>query len=190
MEITNVKLVLLGESNVGKSSIALKFVENAFQEQGQPTVGAALSIQTVQLKDRIVKFHIWDTAGQEKYRSLASMYYKDAKAALIVFDITDEDSFENVKYWVNELRESQSGPAVIAIVGNKLDLEDKRKVNRIQAENYANSCDCIYKEASARTGINIRDIFTAVAERVPSSDDTTDNINLDQLGQTKKNVCC
>jgi Ras-related protein Rab-5C len=189
MEITNVKLVLLGESNVGKSSIVLKFVENVFQEVGQPTVGAALSIQTVQLEDRIMKFHIWDTAGQEKYRSLASLYYQGAKAALIVFDITDEDSFGNVKYWVNELREAKSGPAVIAIVGNKLDLESKRKVDQKEAENFANSCGCIYNESSARTGANIREIFRAIAERVPPSYDNS-NIFIDHEHQPRKNVCC
>jgi len=187
MVIINVKLVLLGESNVGKSSVALKFVENVFQEQVQPTMGASLSIQTVQLVDRIVKFHIWDTAGQEKYRSLASIYYQGAMAALIVFDLTDEDSFENVKYWVNELREAKSGPVVIAIAGNKLDLESKRKVSKIEAEDYAKSCDCLYGEISARTGVNIRNIFTAIAERVPLYEETT-NVIIDSKPTT--NYCC
>jgi len=187
MVISNVKLVLLGETNVGKSSIALQFVDNVFEEQGQPTVGASLSIQTVRLKDRIVKFHIWDTAGQEKYRSLAALYYQGAKAALIVFDLTNEDSFENVKYWVNELREAKTGPVVIAIAGNKLDLESERKVSKVEAEDYAKSCDCLYGEISARTGVNIRDIFTAIAERVPLSEHTT-NVIIDL--EPQKNFCC
>jgi len=182
-----VKVVLLGDTNVGKSSIALKFVENVFHEQGEPTTGSSFSIQTVQLKDRTVKFEIWDTAGQEKYRSLAQLYYQGAQAALIIYDITDKDSFANVKYWVSELRGAKSGPVVIAIVGNKLDLESQRKVPKVEAETFANSCDCIYEEISARTGDNIKDVFTAIGERVPPSVNTT-NVIIDD--SPKKNRCC
>lgn len=187
MASNKVKVVLLGDTNVGKSSIAQQFVENVFRRQGQPTMGASFAIQTVQLKDRSVKLEIWDTAGQEKYRSLAPLYYQGAQAALIVFDITNADSFENVKYWVSELREAKSGPLVIAIGGNKLDRESERTVSKLEAEEYANSCDCIYGEMSARTGDNIRDMFAAIAERSPSVN--TPNINIDDDDRPETNCC-
>jgi len=121
----NFKLVLLGDTAVGKSSSVERFVKNEFFEFQQPTIGAAFLTQSVQLDDFIVKFEIWDTAGQERYRSLAPMYYRGAAAALVVYDITSYDSFRGAKTWIEELQRQGSSDIVIGLAGNKCDLEDK-----------------------------------------------------------------
>jgi len=117
-----VKLVLLGEAAVGKSSLVLRFVNNEFQENKEPTIGAAFLTQKCRLEDKIIKFEIWDTAGQERFHSLAPMYYRNAQAAVVVYDITRASSLDKAKSWVKELQRQASPHIVIALCGNKLDL--------------------------------------------------------------------
>ncbi|KAI5453170.1 Vacuolar protein sorting-associated protein 21 [Naganishia albida] len=117
-----VKLVLLGEAAVGKSSLVLRFVSNDFNENNSPTIGAAFLTQKCRLEDKVIKFEIWDTAGQERFHSLAPMYYRNAAAAVVVYDITKASSLEKAKAWVNELQRQANPNIVIALVGNKLDL--------------------------------------------------------------------
>lgn len=119
---SSVKLVLLGEAAVGKSSLVLRFVNNDFQENKEPTIGAAFLTQKIQLPNRVIKFEIWDTAGQERFASLAPMYYRNAQAALVVYDLTKPTSLVKAKHWVAELQRQASPGIVIALVGNKLDL--------------------------------------------------------------------
>ncbi|KAI5292746.1 Phosphoserine transaminase [Ascosphaera acerosa] len=121
---SSVKLVLLGEAAVGKSSLVLRFVNNDFQENKEPTIGAAFLTQKCSLPARTIKFEIWDTAGQERFASLAPMYYRNAQAALVVYDITKPPSLAKAKHWVAELQRQASPGIVIALVGNKLDLAD------------------------------------------------------------------
>jgi len=122
MKAMQVKLVLLGEAAVGKSSLVLRFVSNNFNENTSPTIGAAFLTQKCRLENRIVKFEIWDTAGQERFHSLAPMYYRNAAAAVVVYDITKAASLEKAKAWVKELQRQANPNIVIALVGNKLDL--------------------------------------------------------------------
>jgi len=117
-----VKLVLLGEAAVGKSSLVLRFVSNDFNEHNSPTIGAAFLTQKCRLEDKVIKFEIWDTAGQERFHSLAPMYYRNAAAAVVVYDITKASSLEKAKSWINELQRQANPNIVIALVGNKLDL--------------------------------------------------------------------
>ncbi|KAH8084689.1 GTP-binding protein ypt5 [Filobasidium floriforme] len=117
-----VKLVLLGEAAVGKSSVVLRFVNDDFNENNSPTIGAAFLTQKCRLEDKVIKFEIWDTAGQERFHSLAPMYYRNAAAAVVVYDITKASSLEKAKAWVNELQRQANPNIVIALVGNKLDL--------------------------------------------------------------------
>ncbi|NXR21610.1 RAB5A protein, partial [Cinclus mexicanus] len=128
-KICQFKLVLLGESAVGKSSLVLRFVKGQFHEFQESTIGAAFLTQTVCLDDTTVKFEIWDTAGQERYHSLAPMYYRGAQAAIVVYDITNEESFARAKNWVKELQRQASPNIVIALAGNKADLANKRAVD-------------------------------------------------------------
>ncbi|KAJ2512555.1 Vacuolar protein sorting-associated protein 21 [Coemansia sp. RSA 1939] len=117
-----IKVVLLGDAAVGKSSLVLRFVNNEFQENKEPTIGAAFLTQKVRLDDSVLKLDIWDTAGQERFHSLAPMYYRSAHAAVVVYDITRAESLDRAKSWIKELHRQASPNIVIALVGNKLDL--------------------------------------------------------------------
>ncbi|XP_013910062.1 PREDICTED: ras-related protein Rab-5B [Thamnophis sirtalis] len=128
-KICQFKLVLLGESAVGKSSLVLRFVKGQFHEYQESTIGAAFLTQSVCLDDTTVKFEIWDTAGQERYHSLAPMYYRGAQAAIVVYDITNQETFARAKTWVKELQRQASPNIVIALAGNKADLANKRMVD-------------------------------------------------------------
>jgi len=117
-----VKLVLLGEAAVGKSSIVLRFVSNEFQANKEPTIGAAFLTQKCRLEDRVLRYEIWDTAGQERFHSLAPMYYRNAQAAIVVYDVTKAASLEKAKSWIKELQRQANPNIVIALAGNKVDL--------------------------------------------------------------------
>ncbi|KAK7463737.1 Vacuolar protein sorting-associated protein 21 [Stygiomarasmius scandens] len=117
-----VKLVLLGEAAVGKSSVVLRFVSNEFQPNKEPTIGAAFLTQKCRLDDRVLRYEIWDTAGQERFHSLAPMYYRNAQAAVVVYDVTKASSLEKAKSWVKELQRQANPNIVIALAGNKVDL--------------------------------------------------------------------
>lgn len=124
-----VKLVLLGDSGVGKSCIVLRFVRGQFDPTSKVTVGASFLSQTIALQDSTtVKFEIWDTAGQERYAALAPLYYRGAAVAVVVYDITSPESFSKAQYWVKELQKHGSPDIVMALVGNKADLQDNREV--------------------------------------------------------------
>ncbi|MBW0517501.1 hypothetical protein O181_057216 [Austropuccinia psidii MF-1] len=120
--LVQVKLVLLGEAAVGKSSVVLRFVQNDFQENKEPTIGAAFLTQKCRLEDKVIKFEIWDTAGQERFHSLAPMYYRNAQAAVVAYDVTKSSSLEKAKTWVKELQRQGNQNIVIALIGNKIDL--------------------------------------------------------------------
>ncbi|KAI8907597.1 ras family-domain-containing protein [Powellomyces hirtus] len=163
-----VKLVLLGEAAVGKSSLVLRFVNNEFQENKEPTIGAAFLTQKCKLDDKIIKFEIWDTAGQERFHSLAPMYYRNAQAAVVVYDITKPASLDKAKSWVKELQRQANPNIVIALVGNKLDLAaTSRGVPAEEASAYAAEAGLLCAEASAKTGDNVMDVFTEIAKKIP-----------------------
>lgn len=167
--VVSFKLVLLGESSVGKSSIALRFVKDQFEDYRESTIGAAFLTQTVSRDDgTTIKLEIWDTAGQERYKSLAPMYYRNAHCALVVYDITEQDSFENAKTWIRELQRHADANITIALVGNKLDLADTRRdVPEEEARKYAEAEGLMFMEASAKTPTNVTELFTAVANKLP-----------------------
>ncbi|GME87976.1 hypothetical protein B5S28_g769 [[Candida] boidinii] len=162
------KLVLLGESAVGKSSIVHRFVKDSFDDLRESTIGAAFLTQTIALDNNVtVKFEIWDTAGQERYKSLAPMYYRNANCALVVYDITQPTSLDRAKSWIKELQRQASPDIVIALAGNKLDLESERSISTEEAQIYANEEKLLFFEVSAKTGENVKDTFKAIAEKLP-----------------------
>ncbi|XP_076822690.1 ras-related protein Rab-5B-like [Clavelina lepadiformis] len=169
-KICQFKLVLLGESAVGKSSLVLRFVKGQFHEYQESTIGAAFLTQTVCLQDTTVKFEIWDTAGQERYHSLAPMYYRGAQAAIVVYDITNQDTFARAKTWVKELQRQASPNIVIALAGNKSDLSNKRMVDHDEAAAYSDENGLLFMETSAKTAMHVNDIFLAIAEKLPKND--------------------
>ena len=163
------KIVLLGETAVGKSSIAARLVRDEFAQNHESTIGAAFLSHTVQVgHEGSVKLEIWDTAGQERYRSLAPMYYRNAVAALVVYDITAPDSVRRAREWMRELKRT-SESIVIALLGNKCDLEDKRAVPRREGEDLAHEEGVLFLETSASTGQNVEEAFKAVAKKILES---------------------
>jgi len=162
------KLVLLGESAVGKSSLVLRFVKDQFDDYRESTIGAAFLTQTVSLEDgSTVKFEIWDTAGQERYKSLAPMYYRNANCAVVVYDITQPASLEKARTWIRELQRQADPSIVIALCGNKLDLAARRQVTEEEAKKYAEEEGLMWGETSAKTGEGVAEIFGALAKKLP-----------------------
>jgi small GTP-binding protein len=132
-------------------------------------VVAAFLTQTVQLDDAAVKFEIWDTAGQERYRSLAPMYYRGAACAVVVYDITNPDSFAGAKSWVKELQRRGDANVVIALAGNKADLESRRKVEFEEANAYAQENGILHMETSAKNANNVKSLFVEIAKKLPKN---------------------
>uniref|UniRef100_G1RDS6 RAB22A, member RAS onco family n=1 Tax=Nomascus leucogenys TaxID=61853 RepID=G1RDS6_NOMLE len=163
-------LVLFQDTGVGKSSIVWRFVEDSFDPNINPTIGASFMTKTVQYQNELHKFLIWDTAGQERFRALAPMYYRGSAAAIIVYDITKEETFSTLKNWVKELRQHGPPNIVVAIAGNKCDLIDVREVMERDAKDYADSIHAIFVETSAKNAININELFIEISRRIPSTD--------------------
>ncbi|KAG6333266.1 hypothetical protein ID866_5818 [Astraeus odoratus] len=179
------KLVLLGESAVGKSSLVLRFVKDQFDDYRESTIGAAFLTQTVTLDDQtIVKFEIWDTAGQERYKCVillhstlgstltprqAPMYYRNANCAVVVYDITQASSLDKARTWIRELQRQADPSIVIALCGNKTDLAPRRQVTQEEAKKYADEEGLMWFETSAKTGEGVSEVFTAIAKKLPLS---------------------
>lgn len=153
------KVVLLGEGRVGKTCLCLRYVQNSFSGDQESTIQATYLDKRLNVGKRSVKLMIWDTAGQERFHSLAPIYYRDANGALLVYDITDRDSFTKVRHWVKELRKIVGKNIVLVIAGNKADMEKKRQVDEAEAEAYALSVGAVHVPTSAKTGKNVEAAF-------------------------------
>jgi len=200
MPVREVKLCLVGDSGVGKSSIVQRFVHDLFNSNTESTIGASFLTKTLIVDDVTYKFQIWDTAGQERYRALAPMYYRGAGAAIIVYDVTQEATYQSVKGWVRELAMHGPRHIVLAIAGNKCDLEDKREVTKLDAHTYSESINAVFIETSAKTSANIPILFREICKRlhseqaVPRRSDSSLQLRqitgMDNQQEVKKRSCC
>eukprot|EP00341_Mesodinium_pulex_P010414 CAMPEP_0116922212 /NCGR_PEP_ID=MMETSP0467-20121206/22123_1 /TAXON_ID=283647 /ORGANISM="Mesodinium pulex, Strain SPMC105" /LENGTH=199 /DNA_ID=CAMNT_0004600491 /DNA_START=18 /DNA_END=617 /DNA_ORIENTATION=- len=190
-----VKVVLLGDTGVGKSSLVLRFVTNNFKPYSESTIGASFMSKMIMVDGKPIKFQIWDTAGQEKYHSLAPMYYRGAAAAIIVYDITRANTFKTLKNWVEELKAQGPQEIAIAVAGNKADLEDQREIESAAAAAYAQEIGAMYLETSAKDDLNVHDIFVQLSQRLPPPPEVDTNVikatsALNQPAQSSSGGCC
>ena len=201
----SVKAVLLGESGVGKTCIIARFINNTFENNIMSTTGASYAGKTMAFEEfggKCIKFEIWDTAGQEKYRALTKIFYKDAGVAILVYDITRKESFDELKdYWYNQIKECAPKNIVIGIAANKCDLYDNEQVSEDEARNFANEIGAVFKLTSASTNQGIEDLFKGVGCKVLdpnySSDDAekknkivlNDDKDKDKNKKKKKGCC-
>ena len=164
------KILILGDSFVGKTNMLKRFLHNDFDSTNKETVGVEFDSKNITLgengKEEIVKAQIWDTAGQERYRSLTKAYYKGAKGALLVYDITRRVTFENIDNWLIDLRTNGDKDILIILIGNKSDLEDKREVSKDEAETKAEQYNTAFLETSAKSGDNITKGFMELIEQI------------------------
>ena len=159
-----IKILTLGDTMVGKSSIVLRFSEDKFDENQFATIGIDFKTKYIKIGEYSVKVLIWDTAGQEKFRNIAKQYYKGANGVLLIYDVTNKKSFERIAYWMNELKDNnQIKELDICLVGNKIDLEG-RVITREEGEKFALDNDIKYFEVSAKTSEGIEELFTSVTK--------------------------
>ncbi|XP_051478693.1 ras-related protein Rab-17 isoform X1 [Apus apus] len=160
------KVVLLGSTSVGKSSLAYRYVKNDFKES-LPTVGCSFFTKILNLDVATIKLEIWDTAGQEKYQSVCHLYFRGAHAALLVYDITDEETLSRAKLWLRDLeKEFLPDEIVMALVGNKIDLAAEREVTTEEGEEFARTKGLLFMETSAKSNHQVKDVFMAMAQEL------------------------
>ncbi|XP_021752283.1 ras-related protein RABH1e [Chenopodium quinoa] len=161
------KLVFLGDQSVGKTSIITRFMYDKFDTTYQATIGIDFLSKTMYLEDRTVRLQLWDTAGQERFRSLIPSYIRDSSVAVIVYDVSNRQSFLSTTKWIDEVRTERGSDVIIVLVGNKTDLVDKRQVSIEEGDNKARDAGVIFLETSAKAGFNIKPLFRKIASSLP-----------------------
>uniref|UniRef100_A0A8P4K6B1 Ras-related protein Rab-6A n=1 Tax=Dicentrarchus labrax TaxID=13489 RepID=A0A8P4K6B1_DICLA len=175
------KLVFLGEQSVGKTSLITRFMYDSFDNTYQATIGIDFLSKTMYLEDRTIRLQLWDTAGQERFRSLIPSYIRDSAAAVVVYDITNVNSFQQTTKWIDDVRTERGSDVIIMLVGNKTDLADKRQITTEEGEQRAKEMNVLFIETSAKTGYNVKQLFRRVAAALPGMDNTQDKSREDMI---------
>ncbi|KAM3141257.1 Ras- protein yptc6 [Paramecium bursaria] len=160
------KIVLIGDSSVGKSNILSRFTKKQFNFESAPTIGVEYATRSIIENGKVIKAQIWDTAGQERYKSITSAYYRGAVGALLVYDITKQQSFDNIEKWIRELRENADTSVVAMLIGNKADLKAQRQVSSANAQAFAELHNIAYMEVSALEGSNVDLAFNRLINEI------------------------
>lgn len=160
------KLLLIGDSGVGKSCLLLRFADDTYTESYISTIGVDFKIRTIELDGKTVKLQIWDTAGQERFRTITSSYYRGAHGIIIVYDVTDQESFNNIKQWLQEIERYASEHVSRLLVGNKSDLTTKKVVDYTVAKEYADQLRIPFLETSAKNATNVEQAFVTMAAEI------------------------
>ncbi|XP_048839253.1 ras-related protein Rab-6A isoform X2 [Brienomyrus brachyistius] len=175
------KLVFLGEQSVGKTSLITRFMYDSFDNTYQATIGIDFLSKTMYLEDRTVRLQLWDTAGQERFRSLIPSYIRDSTVAVVVYDITNVNSFQQTTKWIDDVRTERGSDVIIMLVGNKTDLADKRQVSIEEGEKKAKELNVMFIETSAKAGYNVKQLFRRVAAALPGMESTQDKSREDMI---------
>ncbi|XP_023665547.1 ras-related protein Rab-6A isoform X1 [Paramormyrops kingsleyae] len=175
------KLVFLGEQSVGKTSLITRFMYDSFDNTYQATIGIDFLSKTMYLEDRTIRLQLWDTAGQERFRSLIPSYIRDSAAAVVVYDITNVNSFQQTTKWIDDVRTERGSDVIIMLVGNKTDLADKRQVSIEEGEKKAKELNVMFIETSAKAGYNVKQLFRRVAAALPGMESTQDKNREDMI---------
>jgi len=193
------KILLVGESGVGKSCLLLRFAEGTFSQSFISTIGVDFKMKKVTLNDRVVKLQVWDTAGQERYRTIVSSFYRGAHGIILTFDVTDINSFLKVRHWLSEIRKNAPEGTRVLLVGNKSDLQSKRMVDAKEAQSFAEKSGLKYMETSAKEGTNVEEVFTTLGvecldvvvhqSQEEKKTGTIDNIDPNNPGAAKAGCC-
>ena len=160
------KVLLLGNSNVGKSSLFLRFVDDIWNDTFVPTIGVDFKIKTFDIDEKRIKMQIWDTAGQERFKNIIASYYRGAHGILLIYDVTDKDSFKNLSNWLIEIEKNSSKNVLKVLIGNKTDLEEKRVISYNQAKEFADSYGLKYIETSAKKNLNVNEAFATLGREL------------------------
>ncbi|XP_078258287.1 ras-related protein Rab-6A isoform X4 [Rhinoraja longicauda] len=175
------KLVFLGEQSVGKTSLITRFMYDSFDNTYQATIGIDFLSKTMYLEDRTIRLQLWDTAGQERFRSLIPSYIRDSAAAVVVYDITNVNSFQQTTKWIDDVRTERGSDVIIMLVGNKTDLADKRQITTEEGEQRGKDLNVLFIETSAKIGYNVKQLFRRVAAALPGMESTQDKSREDMI---------
>ncbi|OMJ84264.1 hypothetical protein SteCoe_14687 [Stentor coeruleus] len=190
------KYIIVGDSCVGKSCFMLRFTDNRFKADHDITIGVEFGSKILKVNKNLIKVQIWDTAGQESFRSIARSYYRGAVGVILMYDITNKDSFINIYRWLNEIKEQSTHQLSITLVGNKLDLETQRVIKTAEAQEFATNNNMLFTESSALTGVNIESVFINSSTEILKKIETgAIDMNKEHTGirvgeGNKKQGCC
>lgn len=192
------KLVLIGDSGVGKSCLLLRFADDNFTDSYISTIGVDFRFRTVTVEGKTVKLQIWDTAGQERFRTITSAYYRGADGIIMVYDVTNKDSFDHVEEWMTEVNRYANTNTSKLLVGNKADLADHKQVSEAEGQQFARALGVAFLETSAKTATNVDAAFLTLAKELlhsrdassaPGGDARKQQVRLDKAGGKKDNCC-
>ena len=199
------KILLIGDTSVGKTSILCKYIDDEFSDTYLSTIGIEFKIKSLIINGKKVLLRIWDTSGQERYRSITQNFYRNANGILFIFDITKKETFDNIKIWLTDSENCEDNKVTKMLIGNKIDLENKRKIDNETIKKFAEKKEMKYFEASAKEGINIDNIFRELAELIlfnKSKEENEEetirnrnrensfNLSFDSIEPIKKKTCC
>ena len=191
-----VKIMLIGDSNVGKTSIIKRYCKNIFSKSHIATVGIDLETKNIKIGKQVINLQLWDTAGQERYRVLSKNYYNNSDAFIIVYDITNSKSFENVTNWILQIKENASENVKIILFGNKSDLEDQRLINEEEGKKLAKENNINFYETSAENGANVDKAIIDLVKEVINNEnfikgsENTSQLSGDKFKKENKKKCC
>lgn len=190
----SMKVVLIGASTVGKTSLVNVATDGTFQDTQAPTIGSCFVVKKIKIVKKVIRLHLWDTAGQERFRSLAPMYFRDANVALIVYAVNDQKSFEDASGWYDCMESECQTIPYLYLIGNKIDLENERNVSHDDGLSLAEKMGAQFFEVSAKEGTNVDELFQNIAEACIKIDDDYHNMVHDEKLLEKqpkeKKSCC